>query len=194
MIARALWPVLVLLTARACRGRHAMLAELCRGRSLWFWLALATSTLIMVVVTGLERSGYVARLPCGVSRVVDADTVRLDCGPGRHDLRVRLACIDAPELAQAPWGQLATAHLSQLTGRRVELISLGTDRWNRVIGRLLDAGGEDINLRMVADGWAAVYPRYCTDRAYYRAQAAARERAIGIWMSDGPHQRPWETR
>jgi endonuclease YncB( thermonuclease family) len=194
MTAYALLRMLVLRAARAGRRRHDTLAALRLDHSLWFWLALAASTLITAAVTGLNRSGDVARSPCAVSRVVDADTLRLDCGPGRHDLRVRLACIDAPELAQAPWGQLATEHLRQLVGRRVELISLGTDRWHRVVGRLIDAGGEDINLRMVTDGWAAVYPRYCTDRAYYRAQATARERAIGIWMSDGPHQRPWETR
>jgi len=47
---------------------------------------------------------------------------------------------------------------------------------------------------MVRDGWAAVYPQYCDERAYFEAEATARARALGIWASDGLHQRPWESR
>jgi len=186
--------LLTLLRARHTGQRRNALWWLRHHRIQWFWLMAMTSFAITAAVTWSIGSGSRELLPCRVSRVVDGDTVQLSCGPERHSVRVRLACIDAPETSQSPWGGRSTAHLTRLAGDRVELVTLGTDRWNRTIGRLIDQAGQDINLRMVADGWAAVYPRYCNDRAYYRAEAAARAQSLGIWMSNGPHQRPWEAR
>jgi endonuclease YncB( thermonuclease family) len=37
--------------------------------------------------------------------LVDGDTIRVQQGP--HHFTVRLACIDAPEMAQAPYGAQA---------------------------------------------------------------------------------------
>ena len=47
---------------------------------------------------------------------------------------------------------------------------------------------------MVAAGQAVVYPHYCNDRAYYRAEEQARQSARGIWSRPGLQQRPWEYR
>jgi endonuclease YncB( thermonuclease family) len=51
-----------------------------------------------------------------------------------------------------------------------------------------------INLRMVADGQAAVYPKYCHERRFYRAEQQAREERAGVWAKAGEHQAPWRTR
>lgn len=40
---------------------------------------------------------------CRVLRVSDGDTITVNCS-GQQD-RVRLYCIDAPEMKQSPWGQ-----------------------------------------------------------------------------------------
>ena len=130
---------------------------------------------------------------CRVLRVVDGDSVRLDCGPGRENLNVRLYCIDAPETDQEPWGRIATEHLRGLVGPTITLETIELDRYRRTIGRLRQ-DGVDINLRLVFDGVAAVYPQYCVDSEYYEAEARARRNDRGIWAEPGPHQRPWEWR
>lgn len=130
---------------------------------------------------------------CRLIRVVDGDGVRLNCGSGRENLNVRLYCIDAPETDQEPWGSIATEHLRGLLGPTVTLESIELDRWGRTIGRIRQ-DGVDINWRLVYDGAAAVFPRYCTDSEYYEAQARARRNDRGIWAEPGLHQRPWEWR
>jgi endonuclease YncB( thermonuclease family) len=47
---------------------------------------------------------------------------------------------------------------------------------------------------MVRAGQAAVYARYCSERAYYRARDDARAAGLGIWSKLGEQQRPWEWR
>ena len=140
-----------------------------------------------------ERAAAAGDL-CAVNRVVDGDGVRLNCGPGREDLNVRLYCIDAPETEQAPWGDLSTEHLARIAGDRVQLVDHGTGRWGRTIGQLISPEGVDLNRRMVADGWAPVYPQFCDEPAYYRAERGARALGLGIWAEPGMHQRPWEWR
>jgi len=130
---------------------------------------------------------------CQVIRVVDGDGVRLNCGPGRENLNVRLYCIDAPEMNQEPWGSIATAHLRGLLGPTVTLETIELDRWGRTIGRI-HQDGLDINRRLVYDGVAAVFPRYCKDSEYYEAETGARRNDRGIWAEPGLHQRPWEWR
>lgn len=131
---------------------------------------------------------------CRVIRIVDGDGMRLDCGPGRENLNVRMYCIDAPETDQAPWGDRSTEHLIAIAGDRVRLVDHGTGRWGRTIGQVFTPDGVDLNRRMVTDGWAAVYPQYCDDRPYYRAERDARKLGIGIWSEPGGHQRPWAHR
>ena len=57
-----------------------------------------------------------------VLSISDGDTIRVRRSNGRP-LSVRLACIDAPEIAQSPWGQQARAYLQQRLplGREVAL-------------------------------------------------------------------------
>ena len=114
--------------------------------------------------------------------------------PGRENLNVRRYCIDAPETEQEPWGDQSTEHLKGLIGPEVRLVDHGRGRWGRVIGQIFTSDGEDLNLAMVRDGWAPVYPHYCDDRAYYRAEAAAQARRRGVWSEPGMHQQPWEWR
>ena len=130
---------------------------------------------------------------CALNRVVDGDGVRLNCGPGRENLNVRLQCIDAPEPDQAPWGDGATERLRDLVAPQVGLRSMDIDRYGRTIGRIY-RNEQDLNLRLVYEGKAAVYPRYCDDPAYYDAERLARRAARGIWAEPGLHHEPWQWR
>lgn len=113
--------------------------------------------------------------------------------PSRKSSPCRLYCIDAPELAQEPWGKLARDHLRSITGTAVAIKPVEWDSHRRLVAIVHSKGGE-LNLRMVADGFAPVYPEYCCDHRYYNAEDVVRTRGAGIWSVAGQRQRPWEWR
>ncbi len=133
---------------------------------------------------------------CEVVSVHDGDTMKLDCGWSEDKpmiVDVRLHCIDAPELDQEPWGKLARDHLRKLAGNAVAIEVVERDRYHRLVARVI-ANGEQLNLKMVADGFAAMYPQYCRDRSYYETESSVRTRRVGIWSTPGVQQKPWEWR
>lgn len=77
--------------------------------------------------------------------VADGDTVTvLDASKVQH--KVRLSGIYAPEKSQ-PYGQRSKAHLSDLVfDQRVEVDSSKTDRYGRLVGKIV-VQGRDANLQ-----------------------------------------------
>lgn len=145
----------------------------------------------------LFRPGLItAPRACEVESVHDGDTIRVLCGSERST--VRLYCIDAPELSQRPWGQEAKSWLAGHIGQQVLLVADTRDTYGRLVAEVMSTGNsgerQNINLGLVRSGRAPVYPRYCTEKAYYDAQREARAAALGIWGMPGAHQRPWEYR
>lgn len=135
---------------------------------------------------------------CFVDHCHDGDTCTLRCGVGSDVVRrvkVRLHCIDAPEIGQDPWGRVSAKALRHfaLAGARIELEPLKQDKYGRLVG-VLRLNGTSLNLEMVRLGFAAVYEKYCTEPAYYQAQDEARAARRGIWSQPGVQQRPWEWR
>ena len=161
---------------------------------------LSSSLLVLLVLTltgctvhrgERDTAADIASLPsCGVVRVHDGDTVWVRCSGVRE--KIRLHCIDAPELAQAPWGTESRDHLRRLlVGGSVGLQRVDTDRYGRTVARLW-VGQREITERMVEAGWAVVYPTYCPERwPHHAAEATARESGQGLWQSGGLHQTPW---
>ena len=138
-------------------------------------------------------------MACAVAFVLDGDTMDLFCS-GRK-VRVRLHCIDAPEMEQAPWGPASRDHLRIIAPRAVILIPKPTrygykDRFGRTVGELLipDESRQNLNISQVFTGNAAVYPRYCRDDRYYWTEEVARSVKAGIWKKAGLQQSPWRTR
>lgn len=130
---------------------------------------------------------------CAVASIHDGDTLRAECGGEK--LKVRFHCIDAPEMAQRPWGTGSRDHLRRISPRVVTLKIHDTDRYGRKVAEVIDpATGDVLNRRMVRAGQAAVYRRYCSDPSYVRAEADARAAGVGIWSRPGLHQRPWDYR
>lgn len=126
------------------------------------------------------------RRTCRVSRVIDGDT--FTCSGGR---RVRLLLIDAPEGAQHPAGDSATATLQRLIHRDVEVsLELGrdsTDRYGRTLAFVWLEDGRMVNEELVRRGWAVVY---LYDRKNLRyaprieaAQDSARAERRGWWRN-----------
>ena len=110
------------------------------------------------------------------------------------EARIRLAFIDAPELAQSPYGIHARAYFRSLlyVNEPVEARIYGTDAYNRLIAeiiRLRDYG--NCGLRIVLAGYAACF-RCPADRSEYAsAEGIARYKKAGIWRQPGLQQTPW---
>jgi len=101
---------------------------------------------------------------------------------------VRLACIDAPEMAQRPHGLQARQVLQQRLpiGQQVRLDVKTTDRYGRTVAEVFS--GSNSNLALVEDGQAFVYRQYldqCDSREYLQAEERASRRRLGIWQTDG---------
>jgi endonuclease YncB( thermonuclease family) len=130
-----------------------------------------------------------------VLSVGDGDTIRVRQG-GRA-VTVRLACIDAPETAQSPYGQQARRHLQQRLpiGGEVSLEIKTTDRYGRSVAEVFS--GVNINLAMVEDGQAFAYRQYlggCNAKDYLDAELRASRRRFGVWQVRDGITRPWDFR
>lgn len=183
----------------ASQGGRRELARLVRkarhNRMSLFWLVAVVALTLPWLWKGLGGPGLQGRAvvgeggqACRVLNIYDGDTVTVACSGQRE--RVRLYCIDAPEMDQEPWGRQSRDYLRRITPVQVSIVTHDRDRYGRVIGELFD-GERSLNLALVEAGEAAVYPRYCRDPRYPPVERAARQAGLGIWAESGLHQRPW---
>jgi endonuclease YncB( thermonuclease family) len=131
-----------------------------------------------------------------VLSIGDGDTLRLR--EGNRTVNVRLACIDAPETSQAPFGTQARQQLQALApvGSTVEPRIKATDRYGRSVAELT-RGGRNLNQALVASGVAFVYWHYiagCDRQTYGRLETEARLKRLGVWKVNGGLTRPWDYR
>lgn len=157
-----------------------------------FWILSGLGIAGAWMTTGVSWTVAGDAKTCTVSSIYDGDTMRVECAGER--LQVRLHCIDAPEMAQAPWGLESRDHLRAITPTTVVLRIRDTDRYGRKVAEVLTGDGASLNQRQVRDGHAAVYLRYCSDPAYLRLQDDAKAEALGIWERSGDQQTPWSYR
>lgn len=155
----------------------------------------------LVAVAALVVSGACAReIPASgagatVVSIGDGDTIRvLQAG---RTITVRLACIDTPELAQAPYGQQAQEYLRMRLpiGSSVTLAVKATDRYGRIVAEVI--GETNLGLALVEDGQAFAYRRYldqCDSKDYLNAEFRASRRRLGVWREPGGITRPWSFR
>jgi len=131
-----------------------------------------------------------------VPSIGDGDTLRVQ--DRDRTITVRLACIDAPEMAQSPWGQQARQQLQSLApvGAAIALHSKATDRYGRQVAEV-SRGGRNINQVLVASGAAFVYWQHikgCDRQTYSRLETEARMKGLGVWSTPGGITRPWDFR
>jgi endonuclease YncB( thermonuclease family) len=177
--------------ARKISGLGRILAH---RRLLMFWVTAAVALTGPWTLKGCSVPTRV-RDDCRVLSVHDGDTLRAECHGEK--LKVRLYCIDAPEMEQRPWGTESRDALRELlpqdTSVRLEIHD--KDKYGRYVAEVF-SDGDNRNRRMVRTGQAAVYADYCplTRFGYYQDESAAREHMSGIWGKPGLQQRPWEWR
>ena len=131
-----------------------------------------------------------------VLSIGDGDTITVTEGSGR--IKVRLACIDAPETSQSPYGMEARRTLQGLLpiGSQVTLRLKAIDRYGRSVAEVLKAS-TNINQSLVGSGDAFVYWQYisgCDRQTYSRLENDARLKGAGVWGVPGGIQRPWDYR
>ena len=130
-----------------------------------------------------------------VLSIGDGDTISvLERG---QKLEVRLACIDAPETAQSPFGVASRNQLKALLpiGSTVSLRVQAVDRYGRSVAEVIGKG--TVNLAMVRSGQAFVYRQYlgrCDRGAYLAAERQAQAQRLGVWAVPGGMTRPWDFR
>jgi endonuclease YncB( thermonuclease family) len=130
-----------------------------------------------------------------VLSIGDGDTIRVR--QAGKALTVRLACIDAPETAQTPYGLKSRQYLQQRLpiGREVSLDIKTTDRYGRSVAEVISE--ININLALVEDGQAFAYRQYlsgCDAKEYLDAEYRASRRRYGVWQVEGGITRPWDFR
>jgi endonuclease YncB( thermonuclease family) len=158
-------------------------------------MALRWLPLLLVLAALLPGAGSAQALKGEVLSIGDGDTIRVRQG-GRA-ITVRLACIDAPETAQRPYGPQARSYLQQRLpiGREVTLEVKTTDRYGRSVAEVIS--DININLAMVEDGQAFAYRQYlggCDAKEYLDAEYHASRRRYGVWQVPGGITRPWDFR
>jgi endonuclease YncB( thermonuclease family) len=131
-----------------------------------------------------------------VLSVGDGDTITVIESGTR--IKVRLACIDAPETSQSPYGKNSRRALQGLVpiGSEVTLKTKAVDRYGRSVAEVLK-GGNNINQTLVRSGDAFVYWQYisgCDRQTYSRLENDARLKGVGVWSVPGGIQRPWDYR
>ncbi|WP_254217210.1 thermonuclease family protein [Synechococcus sp. CCY 9618] len=138
--------------------------------------------MLLLILLALPGAGSAA--PAFQARVLsigDGDTLRVRRGEQR--ITIRLACIDAPETAQRPYGQQAREALQ----RRLPI--------GRTVAEVFS--DTNINLALVEAGLAFAYRRYlgpCDAGAYLGAEDRARRQGLGVWGVPGGLTRPWDFR
>ncbi len=115
-----------------------------------------------------------------VVRVKDGDSLVVE----RHDVKrtseIRLAGIDAPELAQ-PWGIQSRSGLRRIVlGKEVTVEVTDRDRYGRLVGKVWQ-GKAYVNAAMTLSGNAWAFDRYLKDDAIRAGHNEAKRRKIGLW-------------
>jgi endonuclease YncB( thermonuclease family) len=122
-----------------------------------------------------------------VSSITDGDTLRFT--PALEGTTIlRMLHIDAPETAQAPWGEQSRARLLQLapaaTEIRIETEPTRLDGFGRVLGHAIRPDGVDINREQLRTGQAVLYviwPNVGRFEDYRAAEIEAQAAGRGIW-------------
>lgn len=127
-----------------------------------------------------------------VTRIKDGDTFDAVRKDNDEKVTVRLYGIDCPEKDQK-MGKEATDFTSKMiANREVTIEDMGRDRYGRILG-IVTVDSDNLNEKLLENGLAWVYRKYCKKTHYYDLEKMARDAGIYIW-SDTKAIAPWEWR
>ena len=180
-------------------ARHPRPLRSARSRPLG--IVLGTAALLTLMAGGMGSLGRPMRAAEAqteqgtVLSIGDGDTLRVR--QGERSITVRMACIDAPEMAQTPWGARSRASLRERlpVGSPVTLRVQTIDRYGRSVAEVISE--INVGLAMVEEGQAFAYRQYlrnCDRKAYLDAELRARTEGMGFWKVPGGITRPWDFR
>lgn len=118
-----------------------------------------------------------------VMSIHDGDTLRIGART------VRIANIDAPELAQEGGVQAKAALVSICSGKWARAEVMDVDRYGRSVAVVM-CGDVNAGRALVAAGWAWVYRQHNRDAGLVAIERRAREDRMGIW-ANGQQTPPW---
>jgi endonuclease YncB( thermonuclease family) len=109
-------------------------------------------------------------------------------------MEIRLAEIDAPEIAQ-PYGRTAKQELASLaSGQQLVIMPIDTDRYGRTVAHVWN-GSTHLNAELVKRGAAWFYSEYASSDALYDVEQEARNAKRGLWaLPLQDRLEPWEWR
>lgn len=150
---------------------------------MWVTRFIAANLLLLLTTPCIADESYV------LTKVFDGDTVELNNISGKFKLR--LSDIDAPERNQAYGKKSRRALIKLCRGNNISVNAtiLGTDKYNRYLGRL-QCNRVDASLYLVEHGFAWYNEKYSNDPVIQNAAVMAREKRIGLWRSKKPIP-PW---
>jgi micrococcal nuclease len=154
----------------------------------------------LVVLSQIPVPAQAQTFEALVLSIGDGDTIRV-VQRNTKTLTVRLACIDAPEMKQTPFGQQAKNRLQQLIplGSKIILRGIETDKYNRLVAEIYVNNNRSINTNLVQEGQAVVYRQYlkgCSpqlQQSLLNAEASAKGQRLGLWSQANPVM-PWDFR
>ena len=130
-----------------------------------------------------------------ILRVIDGDRV-IASFQGKQT-KIRLACIEAPEIGQAPHGRIARNTLIGLLPRhsRINVQPLNYDQNGWLVANILSLGGVDIGEELIRLGLVYAHNTslsYCDGPKLLLIEDQARQSRIGIWKDTQQGlSRPW---
>jgi micrococcal nuclease len=112
--------------------------------------------------------------------------------------KIRLIGIDAPEIGQGPWGEIAKRHLTEMIISSSWRVTIEydlekRDKYGRLLAYLCTKDGRMVNREMLREGYAVIFtlpPNMKYAAEFVAAERYARKRKIGIWSRNGIREKP----
>jgi len=175
-------------------------------------IKILSAVIMLLLLFGCPQK--VAANNYAVKRVSDGDTLVASDAAGK-DIKVRFACIDAPEIPhtnaeknskesadtnQFKWGMLALQRTQQLVkqgGDMVVLTATDTDRYGRQVSEVRLQNGTFVQEVLTREGLAMVYRPYlknCPSASILeQVEAEAKKNRRGVW-GDSEFVPAWDFR
>ncbi|NJL87550.1 MAG: thermonuclease family protein [Leptolyngbyaceae cyanobacterium SM1_1_3] len=156
----------------------------------FFLICLLSACLWGCQETTAQMESYQVEVERALSGQVIALSTPVGADPGIY--QIRLAGIQAPDLAQAPWGKAAQQRLQELVelgSVRLELVSAEPDDYDRLWAYVW-RDRQLINQQLANEGYVLVDQSSLASSPYQQQLIRAQERArlvgLGIWQPEQP--------